>query len=125
MRVDAVLFALWCLRAPSVWPGMERSPNELYDAITGLRIDPANVYRIAPAHHIQLRRGDAVLSFEEGTLAFFSPLDGQISGAVFSGRGHILAVPREPVQNQQLGLFLVAPLLDQELIRAYFRFTDA
>ncbi len=96
----------------------------MYDAIKSLRVDPANVYRIAPAHHIQLRRGDAVLSFEEGTLAFFSPLDGQISGAVFSGRGHILAVPREPVEKQQMGLFLGAPVLDQEFISAYFRFTD-
>ena len=55
----------------------------MYDALKALRVDPANVYRIAPAHRIQLRRGDAVLSFEEGTLAFFSPLDGQITGAVF------------------------------------------
>src|SRR5260370_38438057 len=87
-------------------PATERSPHELYDAIKALRIDPANVYRVAPTHHIQLRRGDAVLSFEEGTLAFFSQLDGQISGAVFSGRGHVLAAPRVPVVKQQMGLFL-------------------
>jgi hypothetical protein len=96
----------------------------LYDAIKSLRIDPANVYRIVFAYHIQLRRGDAVLSFEEGTLAFFSPLDGQISGAVFSGRGHVLAAPREPIEKQQMGLFLGAPVLDQEFIGAYLRFTD-
>src|SRR6266700_4217637 len=83
MRAGAIFFALWCLLAPLVWPATERSPHEWYDAIKALRIDPANVYRVAPTHHIQLRRGDAVLSFEEGTLAFFSPLDGQISGAVF------------------------------------------
>ena len=87
MRVWGIFFALWCLLTPAVSPATERSPHELYDALKALRVDAANVYRLAPANHIQLRRGDAVLSFEEGTLAFFSPLDGQITGAVFSGRG--------------------------------------
>jgi len=124
MRVGAIFLALGFLLAPPVFPDSERLPHELYDAIRALRVDPANVYRIAPAHHIQLRRGDAVLSFEEGTLAFFTPLDGQITGAVFSGRGHILAAPRDPVEKQQMGRFLGAPVLDQEIISGYLRFTD-
>jgi len=124
MRVWGVFFALWCLQAPAVFPATERSPHELYDAIKALRIDPTNVYRIAPANHIQLRRGDAVLSFDEGTLTFFSPLDGQITGAVFSGRGHVLAAPRDPVEKQQMGRFLGAPVLDQQIFNGYLRFTD-
>ena len=124
MRVGVVFLALGFLLAPPVFPDTERSAHELYDAIRALRVDPTNVYRIAPANHIQLRRGDAVLSFEEGTLAFFSPLDGRITGAVFSGRGHILAAPRDPVEKQQMGRFLGAPVLDQEIISGYLRFTD-
>jgi hypothetical protein len=124
MRVGSIFFALWCLLAPAVFPATERSPHDLYDAIKALRADPTNVYRLAPAHHIQLRRGDAVLSFEEGTLVFFSPLDGQITGAIFSGRGHVLAAPRDPIEKQQMGRFLGAPVLDQEFINAYLRFTD-
>ena len=124
MRVWAVSFAFWCLLAPAVFPATERSPHELYDAIKALRVDPTNVYRIAPANRIELRRGDAVLSFEEGTLGFFSPFDGQITGAVFSGRGHVLAAPRDPVEKQQMGRFLGAPVLDQEFINGYIRFTD-
>src|SRR6266852_6006516 len=124
MRVWAIFFAAWCLLAPAAFPAREQSPHELYDAIRALRIDPTNVYRIIPANHIQLRRGDAVLSFEEGTLSFFSPLDGQITGAVFSGRGHVLAAPRDPVEKQQMGRFLGAPVLDQEFINGYLRFTD-
>ena len=124
MRAGAIFFTLSCLLAPAVFTGTERSPHELYDAIKALRIDSSNVYRIAPANHVQLRRGDAVLSFEEGTLTFFSPLDGQITGVVFSGRGHVLAAPREPIEKQQMGRFLGAPVLDQEFINGYFRFTD-
>ncbi len=124
MRVWGVFFALWCLLAPAVFPAKETSPHELYDAIKALRIDTSNVYRVAPANHIQLRRGDAVLSFDEGTVTFFFPLDGQITGAVFSGRGHVLAAPRDPVEKQQMGRFLGAPVLDQEFINGYLRFTD-
>ncbi len=124
MRVGVTFFAVWFLLAPAVFPATEQSPHELYDAIRALRVDPANAYRVTPANHIQLRRGDAVLSFEEGTLAFFFPLDGQITGAVFSGRGHILAAPRDPVEKQQMGRFLGAPVLDQEFINGYLRFTD-
>jgi hypothetical protein len=124
MRVWAIFFSLGCLLAPAVFPDTERSPHELYDAIKALRIDPTNAFHIVPANHVQLRRGDAVLSFEEGTLTFFSPFDGQITGAVYSGRGHVLAVPRDPVEKQQMGRFLGAPVLDQEFINGYLRFTD-
>src|SRR5260370_35805230 len=106
MREGGIFFAAWCTLAPAVFPATERSPHELYDAIKALRADPSNVYRIVHASHIQLRRGDAVLSFEEVTLTFFSPLDGQITCAVFSARGHVLAVPPDPVEKPQ-----VSPLL--------------
>jgi len=124
MRAEAICFALWCLLAPAAFPTTEPSPHELYDAIRALRVDPTNVYRIAPENRIQLRRGDAVISFEQGMLAFFSPLDGQVTGAVFSGRGHVLAAPRDPVEKQQMGRFLGAPVLDQEIVNGYMRFTD-
>jgi hypothetical protein len=124
MRVGVKLFALWCLLAPAAFPATERPPHELYDAINALRVDPAAVYHLAPANRIELRRGDAVLSLEEGTLAFFSPLDGRVTGAVFVGRGHALAIPRDPVEKQQMGHFLGAPVLDQEFFSGYLRFTD-
>src|SRR5882762_3169115 len=124
MRVWGVFFTLWCPQAPAVFPATERSPHVLYDPLKALRNDPSNADPIAPAHHIQLRGGDAVLSFDEGTRAFFSPLDGQITGAVFSGRGHVLAAPRDPVEKQQMGRFLGAPVLDQQIFNGYLRFTD-
>ena len=124
MWVGARVFALWCLVAPLAVPATERSPHELYDSINALTLDSSQVYRLVPENRIELRRGDAVLSLDEGTLAFFSPFDGRITGAVFSGRGHVLAVPRDPVEKQQMGRFLGAPVLDESFASAYFRFTD-
>ncbi len=110
--------------APTLAVASERSPHELFDALNAIRLNADSVYRITPVNRIELRRGDAILSFEDGKLAFLSPLDDKITGAVFSGRGHILALPRDLVEKQQMGLFLGAPVLDEDFISAYLRFTD-
>jgi len=124
MRVGARVLALWCLLMPAAVFATEQSPHELYDAINGQTVDPSQVYRLVPEKRIELRRGDAVIALEEGTFAFFSPLHGRITGAVFSGRGHVLAAPRDPVEKQQMGRFLGSPVLDEAFGSAYLRFTD-
>ncbi|MGB9466982.1 MAG: M1 family aminopeptidase [Candidatus Acidiferrum sp.] len=119
------LLVLWCLIAPPLSHASDQSPRELYDALNALRVDPAATYQLVIANRIELRRGDVQLYFEEGKLAFFAPIDGHITGFVFSGRGHALAFPRDPVEKQQMAHFLGAPVLDQEFLSAYVRFTDA
>jgi hypothetical protein len=64
------------------------------------------------------------LSFEQGKLAFLQLFEGRATGAVFSGRGHIVAAPRDVVEKQQMAHFLGAPLLDQDFTSACLRFTD-
>ncbi len=124
MWVGARVFTLWCLIAPQVVPATEQSPHELYDAINALTLDSSQVYHLVPENRIELRRGDALISLDEGTLAFFSPFEGRLTGAVFSGHGHVLATPRDPVEKQQMGRFLGSPVLDETFASAYFRFTD-
>ena len=124
MRPGVALFVLLCLLAPCRSRAADRSAHEQYDALNALRLDPAATYQITSANRIQLRRGEVLLSFEEGKLAFFAPLDGRVTGAVFSGRGHVLAFPRDPVEKQQMSRFLGSPVLDQDFISAYVRFTD-
>jgi len=124
MRVGARVVALGCLLIPAAVCATEQSPHELFDAINGLSVDPSQVYHLAPENRIELRRGEAVISLDEGSFAFFSPLEGRITGGVFSGHGHVLAAPRDPVEKQQMGRFLGAPVLDQAFGSAYLRFTD-
>src|SRR5262249_1358441 len=124
MWVGARVLTLWCFVAPLAVPASERSPHELYDAINALTLDSSQVYYLARENRIELRRGDALLSLDEGTFAFFSPFEGRITGAVFSGRGHVLAVPRDPVEKQQMGRFLGPPVLDETFRSVFFRFTD-
>ncbi|HEY2545037.1 MAG TPA: M1 family aminopeptidase [Candidatus Acidoferrum sp.] len=113
-----------CFVALPVSRAADQTPRELYDALNALRLDAATTYQLATANRIELRRGDVEIYFEEGKLAFLAPLDGRVTGFVFSGRGHILAFPREIVEKQQMAHFLGAPVLDQVFVNAYVRFTD-
>jgi peptidase M1-like protein len=125
MRLAAAFFVLCALTAAQPSRSTLRTAHQLYDALNALRLDQASVYQIKPEHRIELRRGDAKISFDQGELIFFAPLDNQITGAVFSGRGHILALPRDTIEKQQMARFLDSPILDQDFASAYIRFTDA
>ena len=121
-RAAVVLVAWFAFYGVS--PAAEKSAHQQYETLNKLRPDAAAVYSIRADDRIELHRSDVKLSLEEGKLAFFAPYDGRITGAVFSGRGHALGLPREIVEKQQMARFLGAPLLDQEFTTAYLRFTD-
>lgn len=129
MRVGVALAAALAFAAsaraqsfPAPRASAPASPRELYQELNELRLDPAEVYAVKD---LAIRRDEVRLSLVEGKLAFFQPAQGQVTGAVFVGRGHVLALPRDPVEKQQMARFLGAPVLDQWFLSAYFRFTDA
>jgi hypothetical protein len=100
------------------------SPRDTLAALNALRLDSQAVYTISAKNRIELHQPDAVISFSDGKLVFFQPFEGQITGFVFSGIGHVLAVPRDQAEKQQIARFLGAPILDQQFLSGYFRFTD-
>jgi len=124
MKIQIFLFAMCCVAVAVCAQTTQKSPRELYDAFNALRIDGATVYTVDSSQRLELRLPDCQIIFEDGKLAFFSPLDGQVTGAVFSGRAHVLAIPRDVVEKQQLARFLGAPVLDQDFVSGYFRFTN-
>jgi Peptidase family M1 domain len=123
MRPRILFLLLTCLW-PAFTPAADSSPRELLASLNNLSVDPQTVFTIAAKDRIEIRQPDLVISLEDGKLAFFQPFDGRITGLVFSGVGHILATPRDPVEKQQMARFLGAPLLDQQFVSAYFRFTN-
>src|SRR5277367_3102316 len=102
-------------------PTIPTDPRALYEALNALRPDGAHVY---PVKDLTLRRDVVSFTFTEGKLAFFEPLGGRITGAVFSGRGHVIATPHERGERRSLAQFIGVPILDQPFSDAYIRFTD-
>ena len=123
-----VRFLSACLLLLLSWPATchaaELSPRDLLASLNALSLDSQNVYAVTAPDHIEIRHGDAVLTFQQGRFAFYAPFEGRITGFVFSGLGHALALPRDPAEKQQMARFLGAPLLDQQFVSAYVRFTD-
>ncbi len=102
----------------------ESSPREMLVLLNALRLDNQSVYTVSTKDHIEIRQADVTLYFTEGRIAFFQPFEGRITGFVFSGLGHALALSRDPVEKQQLARFLGTPVLDQQFVSAYVRFTN-
>jgi hypothetical protein len=99
----------------------DSSAHAIYGRLNALRVDPGQIYSV---HNLDLRRDTIHFSFYDGQIAFFEPFDGKITGAVFSGSGHILAIPRDPTEKISIARFLGAPLLDQHFEKACLRFDD-
>jgi hypothetical protein len=122
--VAFLAFCLFAMPFAASASAAEDSPRSTYDTLNSLRVDPAAVYDITAADRIELRRGDGHFTFDLGKLAFFAPFKGQVTGVVFSGRGHVVAAPRDPIEKQQMARFLGAPVLDESFSDVYLRFTD-
>jgi peptidase M1-like protein len=121
----STFFFAFCLFVmPFSASAAEDSPRDTYAALNALRVNPAAVYEITAVDRIELRRGDGHFTFDLGKLAFFAAFKGQVTGVVFSGRGHVVAAPRDPVEKQQMARFLGAPVLDETFSDLYLRFTD-
>lgn len=97
------------------------TPRQLYQALDAVRADASRVYTI---HDLTIRRDGVAFTFAEGKFAFLQPVNGRITGAVFSGRGRVFAVPPDPSERASLARFLQVPLIDIEFWQAYLRFDD-
>src|SRR5579864_4177581 len=58
-------------------------PRALYRTLNALRPNGEHVYTV---HELNLRRDVVNVRLIEGRLAFFQPIDGRVTGGVFSGR---------------------------------------
>lgn len=102
-------------------PAPAAPAHVLFDALNALRVNPQEVYAV---RGLDFRKDAIHFTFISGQLAFLQPFQGRVTGAVFTGRGHILAIPRSPTEKASMARFLGAPILDQEFRSLYLRFDD-
>ena len=106
MRLRCLFFLLLSLM--TLGTHAADSPRDTLAALNVLRLDPDAVYVISPKDRIEIHQPDATLYFTDGKLVLFQPFEGRVTGFVFSGIGHALALPRDPNEKQQLARFLGA-----------------
>ena len=97
------------------------SAHAMYDSLNALRVNSDEVYSV---RDFDLRHDAIHLNFIQGQIAFFQPFQGKITGAVFSGRGKLLTVPRDPAEKASAARFLGTPVIDEDFRGVYMRFDD-
>ena len=75
--------------------------------------------------NLELHRDAAVFTFRQGRFAFFSEVNGKITGAVFKGEGHIHLRPPIEQERHNLAILNKSEEFDDDFDQAVLRFTDA
>jgi hypothetical protein len=103
--------------------GAQRLPEplELLKQLNSVTLDPTQVYVIRDAH---ITRGRMNLYLNRGFIALMTPVQGQVTGAVFWGEGEVLMIPPDRAEKRNLAQFTRAPILEETIDSAYLRFTD-
>lgn len=98
-----------------------QSAHAIYDSLNALRVNSDEVYSV---RDFDVRHDAVHLTFIQGQIAFLQPFQGKITGAVFSGRGKLLTVPRDPTEKASAARFLGTPVIDEDFSGVYIRFDD-
>jgi hypothetical protein len=117
--------AVWLLACslyaiPSAAP-QPSEPLELLKQLNSVTLDPTQVYVIRDAHIARARMN---LYLNRGFIAFMTPVQGEVTGAVFWGEGEVLMIPPDRAEKRNLAQFTRAPILEEKVDSVYMRFTD-
>ncbi len=117
--------ALWLLACSlHAAPGAAQQspePLELLKQLNSVTLDPTQVYVIRDAHIARARMN---LYLNRGFIAFMTPVQGEVTGAVFWGDGEVLMIPPDRAEKRNLAQFTRAPILEEKVDSVYMRFTD-
>lgn len=96
-------------------------PQKLFEELNDLPIDPTQIYVLRNA---RLTRDRLRIFFNRGYVAFLKPVEGEVTGAVFTGDGEVLLIPPNPIDGRNLRRFTGSVILEEQFRSAYLRFTD-
>ncbi len=112
----ACLFCSWC--APGV---SAQDATQVWNALAQVSFDPA---KSATAENVVIQHDRIRITLLSGTLQCSQPVNGVVFGAAFRGRGTVEIEPPNPLEAQQLFLFVGSPRLKMDFSDAVFSFTD-
>jgi hypothetical protein len=94
--------------------------NATYQQLRGLM--PGD--DVITVQNLVLHRDAATFTLRQGSMAFYSTVNGKVTGAVFKGEGHFHLTPPTSEERHNLTLFDHAEEFDEDFDRVVFRFTD-
>src|SRR5689334_6924480 len=97
--VAALLMAFLGTVYQSAAPG---DADEILTQLAKIRPDKAQIHSV---RDITIRRDVLTISLNRGAIAFFEPVNGRVTGAVFIGSGEIVAIPPDSIEKQQIYKF--------------------
>jgi hypothetical protein len=96
-------------------------PGALLQKLNALTVDSSRVYFI---RDVRITRDRATIYFNRGFVGLLAPVQGEVTGAVFSGDGEILLMPPGVAEGESLARFTGSAVLEEKFASAYIRFTD-
>jgi hypothetical protein len=76
------------------------------------------------ANNLVLKRDAGTFTFRSGVFYFLAPVNGKVTGAVFTGSGSFSMVPPVASEKRSLSLLTKEPAINEEFDSAVLRFTD-
>jgi hypothetical protein len=95
--------------------------NVVYQQLRGLM--PGN--DVITINNLVLRRDAATFTLRQGSIAFYSEVNGKVTGAVFKGEGHFHITPPTAEERHNLSILAHTEEIDEDFDQVVLRFTDA
>ena len=111
-------FSIVSAAGPQALPA---DPRQLLQQLDAVSLDPTQVYAL---RHAEISRDGLRFYFDRGFVGFFTPVAGEVTGAVFSGDGEVLLMPPNAAERRSLAQFTQASVLEERFSSLYLRFTD-
>ena len=116
----AIFVSVSCVAAQTPAPPASPAAN-VWNALSAPAMDAS---KSAHAENVEIVRGRIHITLVDGTIQFVQPANGVTFGAVFHGSGHVSVDPPNPIEVQQLRLFIKQDKLNMLFTDATFSFTD-
>jgi hypothetical protein len=120
-QLSGLFWLVLVLSAAGVRAQKPLDPREVLEQLNNAAVDPTQIYVLRNA---QITRDRMKMFFNRGFVGFLTKAAGEITGAVFTGEGEILLIPPNPVEKRNLAQFTQSPILEEQFVSAYMRFTD-
>ena len=100
--------------------------NAVYQQLRGVM--PGD--EIVSVKELVLKRDAAEFTFRSGSFAFYGPVNGKVTGAVFKGEGHLHITPPTPEERHSLAILthsdpVPSEEFDEDFDQVVLRFTDS